>query len=223
MDDAQQQKQRMASYSATIPHLYLQELFDVTDLTPIIEAAKLRKLNISLLSILLKALSMALTEHPKINSIYKVTSQFNFNKATQQSVLLPLYGGTAVSYGLIENLQSLSIVGIQNRLDAIGEGETSAETIKDLVAKATICLSDIGEVKAMTLNPSILGEMICHASIGEVREVAVSSKGKVVKRQQVSVVLGGDHRVMDGASCARFSKTWKDYSENPTTAFLTMI
>lgn len=75
----------------------------------------------------------------------------------------------------------------------------------------------------MTLNPLILGEMICHASIGESRDVAVTNKGKLERRQFMNVVLGGDHRVMDGASCARFLMSWKRYTENPTSAFLSMI
>jgi pyruvate/2-oxoglutarate dehydrogenase complex dihydrolipoamide acyltransferase (E2) component len=75
----------------------------------------------------------------------------------------------------------------------------------------------------MTMNPLILGETICHASLGEARDVAVTNKGVLERRQFMNVVLGGDHRVMDGASCARFLMTWKAYSENPTTAFLSMI
>ena len=38
------------------------------------------------------------------------------------------------------------------------------------------------------------------------------NKGQITKRKQVSVVLGGDHRVIDGASVARFMATWREYS-----------
>ena len=59
------------------------------------------------------------------------------------------------------------------------------------------------------MNPPIMGEMICHASIGTVKDTVVTNKGKTSKRKEASIVLGGDHRVMDGASCARFAKSWK--------------
>lgn len=65
--------------------------------------------------------------------------------------------------------------------------------------------------------------MTCHAAVGAIKEVPVSSRGKTVKRQLMSMVLGADHRVLDGASVARFTKEWKDYTENPTFAFLNMI
>jgi hypothetical protein len=53
----------------------------VTDLQPIIEGGKFRKQTISLLSLLIKSFSLALTAHPKINSIYRLNSQFDYNLA----------------------------------------------------------------------------------------------------------------------------------------------
>ena len=39
---------------------------------------------------------------------------------------------------------------------------------------------------------------------------------------QVSVTYGGDHRVVNGATAARFLKKWKDYLENPSSIFLNL-
>ena len=68
----------MASYSSSIPHLYYQEIFDLTELIPIIEASQTAKQKVSLRSLLIKAFSLALTLHPKVNSIYQVNNPFNF-------------------------------------------------------------------------------------------------------------------------------------------------
>ena len=81
----------------------------------------------------------------------------------------------------------------------------------------------MSEVGVLTLNPPVLGEMVCHASIGQIREIAVSVNNVPQKRQFMSVVLGADHRVVDGASAARFTIKWKEYAENPSRAFLQMI
>ena len=120
MSDVEIEKQKMATYSATIPHLFLEELFDVTEIMPIIEAANAKKQNISLLSILIKACSMALSAHPKINSTYKLNNQFNYNIVSQQNLLLPIYGKLGLGYSLLGNLEKLSIVGIQNTSDNVG-------------------------------------------------------------------------------------------------------
>lgn len=73
------------------------------------------------------------------------------------------------------------------------------------------------------MNPLILGEMVSHISVGQVRSHAVIRHGKKEKRQLVNIVMGADHRVLDGATCARFTSTWKELSEHPKTAFLQMI
>ena len=114
-----------------------------------------------------------------------------------------------MAYAMIENLEQQSIVNIQKQLDKIDNGVTEASKVREMVSKATVSLSYVGEEDVMTMNPPIIGETICHVSIGQMREVAVWGKGQSQKRQQVSVVLGGDHRVIDGASAARFTSTWR--------------
>ena len=220
MNDLERLQQGLATYSATIPSLYLQEIFDVTNLTPILEENKQK---ISLLSLLLKSFSLALTAHQRINSIYKTNDEFRFGTAHGQNLLLALYNKAPLAYSLINNLEKESIVGIQKKLDNIGEGETEASKVREMIGKATISLSYVGEAAAMTMNPPIVGETICHLSIGEAREVAVWEKGQTLRRKQVSVVLGGDHRVLDGASAARFMTAWRQLSESPTAAFLSMV
>jgi 2-oxoisovalerate dehydrogenase E2 component (dihydrolipoyl transacylase) len=39
--------------------------------------------------------------------------------------------------------------------------------------------------------------------------------GNLIKAQVVCVSWTADHRVIDGATMARFSNTWKKYIENP--------
>jgi pyruvate/2-oxoglutarate dehydrogenase complex dihydrolipoamide acyltransferase (E2) component len=72
----------MVTYASSIPHLFLEEIFDVTEVLPILEASKNSKQPISLFSIILKAFSMAISEHPRINTIYSTKSQFQFNTAS---------------------------------------------------------------------------------------------------------------------------------------------
>lgn len=92
MTESDIERHKMAKYSATIPHLFLEEIFDVTEIIPIVEASKARNQPISLLSIIIKAFSMALSAHPRINTIYKLNNEFNFNLASPQNVLVPIYG-----------------------------------------------------------------------------------------------------------------------------------
>ena len=46
------------------------------------------------------------------------------------------------------------------------------------------------------------------------------SEGNVKKAHVMNISWSADHRVIDGATMARFSNVWKMYIENPTTMIL---
>lgn len=73
------------------------------------------------------------------------------------------------------------------------------------------------------MNPLILGQLVCHANIGRIHEVVTLRGGSIERKQVAEVTLGCDHRVLDGASVARFAVTWRQLSENPALAFLRLI
>lgn len=83
---------------------------------------------------------------------------------------------------------------------------------KEVVENATICISNLGSVGGIAVNPLIIGEQCCHASIGKTRDLPASLNGQFSKQNVVDITLGCDHRVLDGASVARFALTWKQLS-----------
>ncbi len=48
------------------------------------------------------------------------------------------------------------------------------------------------------------------------------TNGSVVKAHIMQVSWSADHRIIDGATMARFSNVWKTYLENPTLMILDM-
>ncbi len=62
-------------------------------------------------------------------------------------------------------------------------------------------------------------------ALGRVQRVprfASPSSTAVVPVNIMNVSWSGDHRVVDGATIARFSNTWKEYLENPRLMLLAM-
>jgi 2-oxoisovalerate dehydrogenase E2 component (dihydrolipoyl transacylase) len=47
--------------------------------------------------------------------------------------------------------------------------------------------------------------------------------GELVERKVINVSFGCDHRVIDGATVARFSNYWKQLIENPYLSIAEMI
>ncbi len=109
--------QKLATYSNSVPHFFVEEIFDLTELTAMVEKAKAKNQKISLLSLMIKTFSMALTANPKINSIYQLKNEFGVSLAQEQNLLLPIYGKNGLTYSILENLQSMTVHNIQSKLD----------------------------------------------------------------------------------------------------------
>ena len=60
----------------------------------------------------------------------------------------------------------------------------------------------------------------CILAIGSIREEPVARGGAVVVGSMMKVTLSCDHRVVDGASGARFLDTVKQHLEQPATMLL---
>jgi len=56
-----------------------------------IEQLAQKKIKISLLSVLIKTFSLAITHHPRINSTYNLGDPFNFKTHPSQYLILPFY------------------------------------------------------------------------------------------------------------------------------------
>ena len=55
----------------------------------------------------------------------------------------------------------------------------------------------------------------CIIAVGGIEEVSVVKDGQIVPGNVMKVTLSCDHRVVDGASGAKFLKTFKKLMENP--------
>ena len=73
---------------------------------------------------------------------------------------------------------------------------------------------------AMTNSIGEIEDARCILAIGTIRDVPVVKNGAVVPGKQMTVTLSCDHRIVDGATGARFLQTVKQYLEEPTAMLL---
>jgi 2-oxoisovalerate dehydrogenase E2 component (dihydrolipoyl transacylase) len=115
----------------------------------------------------------------------------------------------------IKAVNSLSMLEVQaelNRLrDLAKEGRLGAGDISG----GTISLSNIGIIGGTYLGPLILPPQVCIVGIGRTILQPVWLDGEFRPRQTMNVSFGCDHRVLDGATVAKFSNHWKGLLENP--------
>jgi pyruvate dehydrogenase E2 component (dihydrolipoamide acetyltransferase) len=216
------QMQRVAADRLTrskqeAPHIYLTRAVDVTDLLALratlnetLAAAGGPKVSVN--DLVVKAVAGALRAHPEINVSYAGDSVHRHRR---------------VNVGMAVAVESGLLVPVVHDADRMSVSEIAART-RDLAARArdrklrpeemsggTFTISNLGmfgiEQFTAVINPPEAAILAVGAATQELRP----RDGGPVVRSLVRVTLSCDHRVVDGATGARFLQTLTTLLEAP--------
>ncbi|KAK7363557.1 hypothetical protein VNO77_05703 [Canavalia gladiata] len=167
------------------------------------------------LPILIKSLSMALIKYPFMNS--------NFREDALEVVLKGSHNigiAMATPHGLvvpnIKNVQSLSILEITKELARLQQLASNNKLTSEDICGGTITLSNIGAIGGKFGSPLINLPEVSIIAVGRIQKVPqFADDGNVYPASLMTINIGSDHRVLDGATVARFCNEWKQLIENP--------
>lgn len=179
--------------------------------------------NITSLSFIVKAVSLALEEYPLLNAKIDTTdpnkpkliirSVHNIGIAmdTPQGLIVPN----------IKNVAARSISDIAaeiSRLSALGkEGKLTPADLSG----GTITVSNIGNIGGTYVSPVVVPNEVAILGIGRSRTLPVFDEaGQVKKAELVNFSWSADHRVVDGATMARMANKVREYIESPDKMLL---
>jgi pyruvate dehydrogenase E2 component (dihydrolipoamide acetyltransferase) len=167
---------------------------------------------ISLNDIIVKAAATALLQHPWVNASYQGKTVRFYEQAD-----------IGVAVAIDEGLITPVVRGANLK----GLAEITAE-IKDLAAKArekklqpeqytgaTFSISNLGMMGIKEFTAIINPPEAAIIAVGGANPTPVVRDGQVVIRSMMSVTMSCDHRVVDGATGARFLQTFKQMLETP--------
>ena len=207
---------RMTESKTTIPHFYITAEVDMA------EAMALREMlnvydeslpKISLNDMIVKASGKALAKFPAVNAVYKDEK---------------IYPGAGIHVGVAVALDDGLIVPVVRDADTTPLRQL-AQTTKALVKKArdkklqpseysggTFTVSNLGpfdvESFIAIIDPA-QGAILAVSSI--VKKAVVLDDNTIAARPRMNLTFSGDHRVMDGATGARFLQELKRLLQNP--------
>jgi 2-oxoisovalerate dehydrogenase E2 component (dihydrolipoyl transacylase) len=99
------------------------------------------------------------------------------------------------------------------------KGQKGGLTNQDLQG-GTITLSNVGNIGGTALHPVLVTSEVCIGALGRIQRLPRFEKHdgleKVVAKEILNISFNADHRVVDGATVARFVQLWKTYLEHPT-------
>uniref|UniRef100_A0A1J3HC83 Dihydrolipoamide acetyltransferase component of pyruvate dehydrogenase complex n=1 Tax=Noccaea caerulescens TaxID=107243 RepID=A0A1J3HC83_NOCCA len=171
---------------------------------------------------LIKSLSMALTKYPFVNSC--------FNEESLEIILKGSHNigvAMATEHGLvvpnIKNVQSLSLLEITKELSRLQHLAANNKLSPEDVTGGTITLSNIGSIGGKFGSPLLNLPEVAIIALGRIEKVPkFSQDGTVYPASMMMVNIAADHRVLDGATVARFCCQWKQYIEKPELLMLQM-
>lgn len=120
MSDFQKGMQKSMTESNSIPHLYLKDEFDLTELTAMREQLKkISPIPITFMSLFIKSFSLALLKYPSLNSLYDKSKPFEYKQYKSHNISLALDSPKGLVVPNIKNVQDLSIIEVSKELQRL--------------------------------------------------------------------------------------------------------
>ena len=216
----------MADSVATIPHFTFVDDVDVTELLKLRAFLKSRyteEVKITLMPLLIKALSLSISAFPIVNS--RVDGDFTeLTYVASHNIGMAVDGKTGLLVPNIKDVQQRSIIDIAHEVtrltDAARSGVINPADLKD----GTITISNIGAIGGISASPIINKPEVAIVALGKIQKLPrFNDEGQLEERHIMTMSWSGDHRVIDGATIARFNNSWKAYLENPSTMLANMV
>jgi 2-oxoisovalerate dehydrogenase E2 component (dihydrolipoyl transacylase) len=216
----------MADSVATIPHFTFVDDVDVTELLKLRAFLKSRyteEVKITLMPLLIKALSLSISAFPIVNS--RVDGDFTeLTYLASHNIGMAVDGKTGLLVPNIKDVQQRSIIDIAHEVtrltDAARSGVINPADLKD----GTITISNIGAIGGISASPIINKPEVAIVALGKIQKLPrFNDEGQLEERHIMTMSWSGDHRVIDGATIARFNNSWKAYLENPSTMLANMV
>ncbi|EGT43017.1 hypothetical protein CAEBREN_25669 [Caenorhabditis brenneri] len=178
--------------------------------------AKERHVKLSYMPFFIKAASLALLEFPGLNATTDDKLENVIHKASHNICLaMDTPGGLVVPN--IKNCEQRSIFEIAQEITRLMEAGKRQQIGREDLVGGTFTLSNIGAIGGTYASPVIFPPQVAIGAIGKIERLPRFDRhDNVIAANVIKVSWCADHRVVDGATMARFSNRWKFYLEHPS-------
>jgi pyruvate dehydrogenase E2 component (dihydrolipoamide acetyltransferase) len=216
---------RMAESKATIPHFALQTDVDMEECAALRDELKRigRADAPTYNDMVVKACALALREHPRANSSYRdgrlqLHSRVNVGVAVATDSDGPAGGTLIVPTVFDADVKALGEIARETRTLAarVRDGSITPPEL----GGGTFTVSNLGMFGVSAFTAIVNPPQAAILSVGTVQPSAIIHEGAIVVRQQMTVTLACDHRILYGADAARFLARIRELLERPAALTL---
>ncbi|HMN32879.1 MAG TPA: 2-oxo acid dehydrogenase subunit E2 [Chitinophagaceae bacterium] len=210
--------QRLGESKFSAPHFYLKT---TVQLDQLISARKqinnVSDIKISINDMMIKAVALALTKHPAVNSSWM--GEFirqNHHVHIGSAIALP--EGLIVPVIKFANHKTLS--QISSEANALYEKARTKKIQPQEFTGNTFTISNLGMMDIDEFTAIINPPDACILAVGKITPTPIVENGQIVIKNLMKLTLSCDHRAVDGAVGAQFLQTLKSILENPLSMAL---
>ena len=206
---------RLAESIGPIPTFYLTtsiEMDNALDLRAKINAQLKDGEKISVNDIIVKVVSHALTKHPFVNASYRDTS-IRFYEDADIGVAVAVDDGLITP--VIRSANKKGFVDISREIKSLAAKARERKLQPEEYTGATFSISNLGMFGITEFTAIINPPEAAILAVGSSTPTPVVKDGVVTIRNIMNVTLSCDHRVIDGATGAKFLQSFKSMMEQP--------
>ncbi|MDT4898672.1 MAG: hypothetical protein QOH25_3749 [Acidobacteriota bacterium] len=205
---------RLVTSIGPVPHFFLTteiEMDRVAEMRRSINELD-AELKISINDVIIKVAAAALIQHPQVNASFQDRNVRYYERA-DIGVAVAIEDGLITPVVRAADQKSLSQIASEVR--ELAERARSRKLLPEEYTGATFSISNLGMLGIDEFTAVINPPEAAILAVGAVTPKAVVRDGQVTVRQMMRVTMSCDHRVIDGATGARFLQTFKRILENP--------
>ena len=215
---------RLTSAKGLIPHYYLTIDCDIGALMEVRARLNARApkdgegaYKLSVNDFVLKAAAAALMRHPEVNSSWTESALLR-HKHADIGVAVDLNPGLITP--IVFQAEGKGLIAISNEVRSLAERAKAKKLKPQDYEGGSFSISNLGMFGIRNFTAVINPPQSAILAIGAGEGRAVVKNHKVVAATILTVTMGCDHRVIDGATGARFLQTFKTFIEEPASMLL---
>jgi len=213
--------ERMVESRRTSAHVHTIFKVDMTRIVKLRE--KLRRgweerhgVKLTYMPFIAKALMHGIRTKPVVNASV-VADGIQYHKNINIGIAVALEWGLIVP--VVKGAENLSFVGLQRNITDLGERARAKKLVPDEVQGGTITITNPGIYGPQFGTPIILQPQVAILGMGGIFKEPVvvtdeDGNDSIAVRHIIRLVLGYDHRIIDGADADQFMVAVREYLEN---------
>lgn len=171
----------------------------------------------SVTTVLAKAVAIILKNHPMLNSSFVDVANVAIHDTIGLGIAVDTPKGLVVP--VIPDAGELSLKEFHDKMGVIKEKSQKGNFAMEDLMDGTFTISNLGMFNVTSFKAIVNSPQTAILAMSKIVEKPVICNGEIKAAKIMKISLSADHRVIDGASCARFMSDLAELIENPEPLF----